>query len=95
MGSESIAHEAEGLIGYWLMGYWPMKARGIIVSVKSNELVKKISRENILRSLKLDFNPFLPPKHYKYGGSFSLVVSYNIYPSSSSTDQNAALIIVH
>ena len=33
MGSESIAHEAEGLMGYWLRG---MRARGIIVLVKSN-----------------------------------------------------------
>ena len=28
--------------------------------------------------LKLDFNPFLPPKHYKYGVRFSLLVGYNI-----------------
>ena len=40
-------------------------------------------------------NPFLPPKHYKYGGHFSLLLGYNIYPSSSSTNQNAALIIDH
>ena len=52
-----------------------MKARGIIVLVKPNKLVKKISRQNILRLLKLDFNPFLPPKHHKYGGRFSLMMA--------------------
>ena len=34
--------------------------------------------KNIFRQLKLDFNPFLPPKHCKYGGRFSLLVGYNI-----------------
>ena len=74
MGSESIArHEAE-----WAIDSEAMRARGIIVLVKSNWLVKKISRQNVLRELKLDFNPFLPPKHYKYGGRFSLLVGYYI-----------------
>ena len=31
---------------------------------------KKISRLNNFRKLKLDFNPPLPPKHYKHGGAF-------------------------
>ena len=34
MGSESIAHEAEGRMGYWLGGH--VSAREIIVLVKSN-----------------------------------------------------------
>ena len=73
-----------------------MRARGIIVLVKSIYLVKKkTSRLNIFPKLKLDINPFLSPKHYKYGGHFSLLVSYNIKPTSSSTNQNAALMIVH
>ena len=54
-----------------------------------------MSRLNIFRKLKLDFNPFLPLKHYKYGGHFSPLVGYNIEPTSSSTNQNAALIIDH
>ena len=43
-------------------------------------MVKKILRlpVNIFRKLKLDFNPFLPLKHYKYGRCFSLLVGYNI-----------------
>ena len=68
MGSESIAHEAKA---EWVIDSEAMRARGIIiVLVKSNLLVKKILRLNIFRELKLDINPFLPPKHYKYGGRF-------------------------
>ena len=54
-----------------------MRARGIIGKI---QLVgqKKISRLNIFRKLKLDINPFLLPKHYKYGGRFSRLVGYNI-----------------
>ena len=42
----------------WAIDLEPMRARGIIVLVKSNYLVKKISRLNIFRKLKLDINPF-------------------------------------
>ena len=62
----------------WAIDSEAMRARAIIVLVKSNYLVKKISRLNIFRKLKPDINPFLPPKHYKYGGHFSLLVGYNI-----------------
>ena len=55
-----------------------MRAGGIIVLVKSNQLVKKISKQNIFRQRKLDLNPFLPPKHYKYGVPFSLLVGFSI-----------------
>ena len=60
----------------WVIDSEPMRARGIIVLVKSNKLVKKISRLDILRLLKLDFNPFLWTKHYKYDEHFSLLVGY-------------------
>ena len=43
----------------WAIDSVAMRARGIIFLVKSNELVKKISRLNIFRKLKLDINPFL------------------------------------
>ena len=62
----------------WAIDSEAMRGRGIIVLVKSNWLVKKISTLNIFRKLKVDFNPFLPPKLYKYGGRFSLLVSYNM-----------------
>ena len=94
MGYESIAHEAEGGMGYWFRGY-EGKRNNIIVLVKSNVLVKKYRDLNTFRKLKLDINPFLPPKHYKYGGRFLLLVGYNIEPTSSSTNQNAALMIDH
>ena len=74
MGYESIAHEAEG------ESPEAMRARGIIVLVKSNQLVQKISRLNICRKLKLDINPLLPPKHCKYGGAFrySWAITYSL-----------------
>ena len=63
----------------WAIDSEAMRARGIIVLVKSNLLVKKKkTRLNIFRKVKLHINPFLPPKHYKYGGRFSLRVGYNI-----------------
>ena len=62
----------------WTIYSEAMRARGIIVSVKSNKLVKKISRLNIFCKLKLDINPFLPPKHCKYDGCISPLVGYNI-----------------
>ena len=71
MGSESIAHDAEA---DWAIDSDAMRARGLIVLVKSNQLVKKISRQNNLSQFKLDFSPFLPPK----SRCFSLLVGYNI-----------------
>ena len=64
----------------WAIDSEAMRARGIIVKYCKIQLVdkKKISRQNIFRKLKLAFNPFLPPKHYKYGERFSLLVGYNI-----------------
>ena len=47
MGSESIAHEAKGQMDYLLRGH--DGKRNNIVLVKSNQLVKKISRGNIFR----------------------------------------------
>ena len=57
----------------WAIDSEAMRARGIIVLVKSNLLVKKILRLNIFHKLKLDINPFLPPKH-KYDWRISLLV---------------------
>ena len=66
----------------WAIDSEAMRARGIIVLVKSNQLVKKISRLKIFRKLiEARLQSFLPPKHYKYGGCFSLLVGYNIQPT--------------
>ena len=89
MGSESIAHEAEGAIDSEAMN-----ARGIIVWVKSNQLVKKISRLNIFRKWKLDLNP-LPLKHYKYDGRFSLLVGYNMLKIKVENVAESAKIVTN
>ena len=65
----------------WAIDSEAMRARGIIVLVKSNELVKKISRLNILKKLKLDFNPFLRPKHCIWRALFAtsgLYITYSL-----------------
>ena len=71
MGCESIAHEGEGRMGYWLRGH----------EVERNNCFSKIQlvgqkyRDKTTFSwLKLDVNPFLPPKSAR----FSLLVGYNI-----------------
>ena len=75
MGYESIAHEAEGRMGYRLIAH--SGSRNNCFS-KIHLVGQKLSRLTIFRKLKLDINPFLPPKHCKYGERFSLLVGYNI-----------------
>ena len=48
MGSKSIAHEAEGRMGYWLSGH--LGERNNIVLVKSNLLIKNIENKKLLAS---------------------------------------------
>ena len=64
-------------------------ARGTIVLVKSNKLVKKYGDKTALPSKTLF------TRHWFGFQSqlFSLLVGYNIQPSSSLTNPNAALII--
>ena len=60
MGYESIAHEAEGLMGYWLRGH----------EGERNNCFSKIQlvgQKNIKTNI---FSQVLLPKHYKYGGAF-------------------------
>ena len=59
MASESIAHEAEGRMGYWLRAH--KDERNNCFS-KIQIVGKKISRQNNFNLLKLDFNPFLQQK---------------------------------
>ena len=76
MGSESIAHEAKGRMGYWLRS---LRARGIIVGYKTLTLASK--------------TPF---SHHCFSfQSRRLFATSGLWhrPSSSSTNQNAALII--
>ena len=69
MGYESIAHEAEGQMGYWLRGHEGERNN----CFSKIQLVgqKKIWRLSIFRKLKLDFNPLLPPKHYNMAALFA------------------------
>ena len=67
MGYESVAHEAEGRMGYRIRGY----------EGKRNNCFRKIQlvgQKNIetkhLPQVKARHQPFLPPKHYKYAGTF-------------------------
>ena len=46
MGFESVAHEAEGRMDYWVGE--AMRARGIIFLVKSKYLIKNIENKKIL-----------------------------------------------
>ena len=58
----------------WAIDSEAMRARVIIVLVKSNWLVNNIENKKNFSYLKLDLNPFLLPK----SGRFSLLVGYNI-----------------
>ena len=71
MGSESIAHEAKGRMGYRLRGNEGERKN----CFSKIQLVGQKYRERKYFSyLKLDFNPFLPPKTRR----FLLLVGYNI-----------------
>ena len=75
MGYESIADEAEGRMGYWLRGYEGERNN----CFSKIQLVgqKSIETKHLLQ-VKARHQFFSPPKHYKYGGRFSLLVGYNI-----------------
>ena len=81
MSSELIAREAEGQMGYWTRGHKGQLVRQKNIGTKLLSLVKA-------RKKRFSRHCFgFQSRH------FSLVVSYNIKRSSSSTNQNAALII--
>ena len=71
MGSESIAHKAEGWMGYWLRGH--EGERNNCFS-KIQVVGQKYQEWKSVSYFKLDFNPYLPPKRRH----FSLLVGYNI-----------------
>jgi len=75
MGYESIAHEAEGRIGYWLRGHEGERNN----CFSKIELVDQKNMETKhFSQFKARHQSFLPPKHYSYGGHLSLLVGYNI-----------------
>ena len=71
MGFESIAHEAEGRMGYWLRGREGERNN----CFSKIQLVGQKYREwKTFTEFKLDFNPFFRQKSPR----FSLSVGYNI-----------------
>ena len=75
MGYDSIAHEAEGRMGYRFRGY----------EGERNNCFSKIQlvgQQNIetkhLSQVKARNQSYFTAKHYKYDERFSLLVGYNI-----------------
>ena len=58
----------------WALDSQAMRSRGIIVFSKIQLVGKKYGDKTTFSWLKLDVNPFLPPKSPR----FSLLVGYNI-----------------
>ena len=71
MGSESIAHEAEGRMGYLLGGH--KRERNNCFS-KIQLVGHKYREQKNFSYLKLDFNHVLPPNSLR----LSLLVGFNI-----------------
>ena len=71
MLSESIAHEDESRIGYGLRGH---EGESNNCFSKIQLVGQKYRDKTTFSWLKLDVNPFLPPKSAR----FSLLVGYNI-----------------
>ena len=73
MDSELIAHEAEGLMGYWLRGHEGERNNYCFSKIQ------QVGQKNInTKHLSIVKARLLPPKHCKYGRHFSLLVGYNI-----------------
>ena len=92
MGYESIANEADGRMDHWLRGY----------EGERNNCFSKIQlvgQKNIeakhLSQVKARHQSFFTAKKKQIWRRFSLLVDYNIQPTSSSANQNAALMIDH
>ena len=74
MGSESIAHEAEGRLGYWLRGY---KGERNNYCFSKIQLVGQKYQDKTTLASKMQFRC-----HINFGFQsrrFSLLVGYNVY----------------
>ena len=88
MSSESIAHETEDRMSYWLRGH---EGETNNCFSKIQLIGQKYRDKTTLASKRDSAASVLVFK----AGAFRYWVGYNISPSSSSTNQNAALIIDH
>ena len=75
MGYESIAHEAEGRMLYWFIGYEGERNN----CFSKIQLVgqKNIETKHLLQ-VEARHQSYFTAKHYKYDGRFLLLVGYNI-----------------
>ena len=77
MGYESIAHEAEGRMGYRLRGH-----EGKRNNYNCFSKIQLVGQKNIetkhLFQVKARHQSFFTAKHYKYGGRILLLVGYNL-----------------
>ena len=67
----------------WAIDSEAMRARGINVFSKIQLIGQKNIETKHLSQVKARHQSLLPPKHYKYGDRFSLLVEYNLLPTSS------------
>ena len=75
MGYESIAHEAEGQMGYWFRGY--EGERNNCFS-EIQQVAQKTIETKHLSQVKARHQSYFTAKHYKYDGGFSLLVAQPI-----------------
>ena len=61
MGSESIAHEAEGRLGYWLRGHEGEK-KNCFSKIHATIVGQKYRDKKNFSDLNLEFNPFFAAK---------------------------------
>ena len=90
MGSELIAREAEGRMGYWLQGH---KGEMNNCFTKIQLLGQKNNETKLLSRVKARKKAIQPPLIWFSKPALFACSGYNIKPSSSSTNQDAALII--
>ena len=88
MGSEPIAQEAEGWMGYWLRGQEGKKSNPFSKIQLDGQ--KYWDKTTLASKTRFSRNFFSFQSQH-----FLLLVGYNIEPSSSSTNQNVALMIDH
>ena len=83
-----MAHEAERRMGYWLRGHEDERNN----CFSKIQLIGQKYRDKTTLARKTRFSR----RCFGFQSRrFSLLVGYNIYPSSSSSNQNAAFIIDH
>ena len=79
----------------WAIHTEAIRVRGVIFLVKIRLVHQKNIKTKLLSLVKARQNAIQPPLFWFSKLAVLLLVGYNIYPSSSSANQNAALIIDH